>query len=95
MFDPGRLLGVRMGNLNECERKHTGKSYSWEPFFLFIEQGCLVKTFLAKTLLREKRPGQEKEYTWGYKYRFDYNIHLAEVELEVGYIPGVGNLFPR
>jgi len=37
VFDPGRLLGVRVGNLNECERKHMGKSYSWEPFFLFIE----------------------------------------------------------
>jgi len=50
---------------------------------------------LAKTLLREKRPSKEKEYTQGYKYWFDYNTHSAEVELEVGYIPSVGNLFPR
>jgi len=25
--------------------------------------GCLVKNSLAKTLLREKMPGEEKEYT--------------------------------
>jgi len=30
--------------------------------------GCLVKTSLAKTLLRKKRAGEEKEYTQGYKY---------------------------
>ena len=28
VFDPGRLLGVRVGNLNECERKHVEKLYS-------------------------------------------------------------------
>jgi len=28
VFDPGRLLGVRVGNLNECEKKHVKKSYS-------------------------------------------------------------------
>jgi len=57
VFDPGHILGVRVGNLNECERKHMGELYSWEPFFVFIELGCLVKTSLAKTLLMEKRPG--------------------------------------
>jgi len=95
VFEPGRLLGVRVGNLNECERKHMEKSYIWEPFFLFIEHGCLVKTSLAKTVLREKRPGEEKEYTQGYKYSAQYNIHLTEIEFEVGHIPGVGYFFPR
>jgi len=50
---------------------------------------------LAKTLLREQRPSEEKEYTRGYRYWFDYNTDSAEVELEVGYIPSVGNLFPK
>jgi len=45
--------------------------------------GCLVKTSLAKTLLREKRPGEEKEYTQGYKCSAYCNIHLTEIEFEV------------
>ena len=57
--------------------------------------GCLVKTSLVKTLLTEKRPGEEKEYTQGYKYWSNYSIHLAKVEFELGYIPSVGNLFRR
>jgi len=57
--------------------------------------GCLVKTSLAKTLLREKRPGEEKEYTQGYKYSAQCSIHLTEIEFEVGHIPSVGYFFPR
>jgi len=60
-----------------------------------LNLGFLVKTSLAKTLLREKRPGEEKEYTRGYKYLVPYNMHLTEVEFEVGHIPSVGYLFPR
>jgi len=33
------------------------------PSFYLLNMGCLFKTSLAKTLLREKRPGKEKEYT--------------------------------
>jgi len=57
--------------------------------------GCLVKTYLAKTLLREKRLGEEKEYTQGSKYSAEYSIHLTEIEFEVGHIPCVGYFFPK
>jgi len=57
--------------------------------------GCLVKTSLAKTLLREKTPGEEKEYTQDYKYSAQCSIHLTEIEFEVGHIPGVWYFFPR
>jgi len=33
------------------------------PLYYSLNIGCLVKTSLAKTLLRKKRPGEEKEYT--------------------------------
>jgi len=39
VFDPGRLLVVRVGNLNEYESENIRKLYSWEPFVLFIEYG--------------------------------------------------------
>ena len=57
--------------------------------------GCLFKTSLAKTLLRGKRPGEEKEYTQGYKCSAYCNIHLTEIKFKVGYIPSVRYLFPR
>jgi len=82
-------------------RENTWKSRIVEnPSFYLLNKDASLKPpwpkpSLAKTLLREKRPGEEKEYTQGYKYWFDYNIHSAEVELEVGYIPSVRNLFPR
>jgi len=50
---------------------------------------------LAKTLLREKRPSEEKEYTRGYKYGCVYDTCSTEIKLEVGDIPCVGNFFPR
>jgi len=65
------------------------------PLLYLLNLGCLVKTSLAKTLLREKRPGEEKEYTQGYKCSVQHSIHLTEVEFEVGHIPSVGYLFPR
>jgi len=37
------------------------------PLYYSLNLRCLVKTSLAKTLLREKRLGEEKEYTQGYK----------------------------
>ena len=88
---------VRVGNLNELSTslRHIESHKVGKPSLYLSKRGCLVKTSLAKTFLREKRPSEEKEYTWGYKYWFDYNTHLAEVELEMGYIPCVGNLFPR
>jgi len=55
--------------------------------------GCLVKNSLAKTLLREKRPGEEKEYTQGYKYSVQY-MSLTEIKLEMEHIPCIGYLFP-
>ena len=68
MFDPDRLLVVRVGNLNEYESKIEKSRKVENPSFYSLNMGCLVKTSLAKTLLREKRPGEEKEYTQGYKY---------------------------
>jgi len=63
VFDPGHLLMVRAGNLNEFESK-IEKSRTVENLsFYSLNMGCLVKTSLAKTLFREKRPGEEKEYT--------------------------------
>jgi len=75
----------------KIENSHTVQN----PLFYSLNLGCLVKTSLAKTLLRGKRPGEEKEYTQGYKYSVQYSIHLTKVEFEVGYIPSVGYLFPR
>jgi len=37
------------------------------PLYYSLILGCLVKTSPAKTLLREKRAGEKKEYTQGYK----------------------------
>jgi len=37
------------------------------PSYYSMNLGCLVKTFPAKTLLREKRPSEENKYTQGYK----------------------------
>jgi len=37
------------------------------PLYYSMNLWCLVKTSPAKTLFREKRPGEEKEYTQGYK----------------------------
>ena len=68
VFDPGRLLVVRVGNLNKYESKIEKNHTIENPSFYSLNMGCLVKTSLAKTLLREKRPGEEKEYTQGYKY---------------------------
>jgi len=68
VFDPDRLLVVRVGNLNEYESKIEKSRKVENPSFYSLNMGCLVKTSLAKTLLREKRPGEEKEYTQGYKY---------------------------
>jgi len=65
------------------------------PLYYSLNLGCLVKTSLAKTLLREKRPGEKKEYTQGYKYLVQYSIHLTKLEFEVGHIPSVGYFFPR
>jgi len=66
------------------------------PLCYSLNMGCLVNTSLAKTLLREKRPGEEKEYTQGYKY-FDVleYMFLTKVELEMGHIPCIGYFFPR
>jgi len=50
------------------------------PVFYSLNLGCLVKTSPAKTLLREKRPGEEKEYTQGYKCLVQ-SISLTKVEL--------------
>jgi len=55
--------------------------------------GCLIKNSPTKTLLREKRPGEEKEYTQGYKYSVQY-MSLTEIKLEMGHIPCIGYLFP-
>jgi len=68
VFDPGRLLVVRVGNLNDYESEIEERCIVENPSFYSLNLGCLVKTSLAKTLLREKRPGEEKEYTQGYKY---------------------------
>jgi len=65
------------------------------PSFYLLNMGCLVKTSLAKTLIREKRLGEEKDYTQGYKCSAYCSIHLTEIELEVRYIPSVRNLFAR
>jgi len=44
--------------------------------------GCLVKNSLAKTFLREKMPGEVKEYTQGYKlFTFITLAGLTKVEL--------------
>jgi len=37
------------------------------PLYYSLNLGYLVKTSPAKTLLRKKRSGEEKEYTQGYK----------------------------
>jgi len=95
VFDPGRLLGVRVGNLNECEGKHMESRIIGNPSFYLLNRGASLKPPWPKPSLGKKRPGEEKGYTRGYKYWFDYNTHSAEVELEVGYIPSVGNFFPR
>ena len=95
MFDPDRLLVVRVDNLTNMKVKIEESCIVENPPFYSLNMVCLVKTSLAKTLLREKRPGEEKEYTQGYKYSIRYSIHLAKVEFEVGHIPSVGNLFPK
>jgi len=60
VFDPGRLLVVRVGNLNDYESETEKRCIVENPSFYSLNLGCLVKTSLAKTLLREKRPGEEK-----------------------------------
>jgi len=92
VFDPGRLLVIRVGNL-KCVRSKVRISRELKnPLFYSCNLGCLVKTFLAKTLLREKRPSEEKEYTQGYKYSVQY-MFLTEIKLEMGYVPCIGYLF--
>jgi len=95
VFDPGCLLVVRVGNLNECETSIKNSRTVENPLFHLLNLGCLVKNSLAKTLLREKRPVEEKKYTQGYNYSVQCSIHLTKVEFEVGHIPSVGYLFPR
>jgi len=68
VFDLGRLLVERVRNLNDYESEIEKRCIVENPSFYSLNLGCLVKTSLAKTLLREKRPGEEKEYTQGYKY---------------------------
>ena len=52
------------------------------PSLLFIELGCLVENSLAKTLIRERMPGEEKEYTQGYRLSvFITLVGLTKVEL--------------
>ena len=92
VFDPSRLLVVRVGNLNKYKSNNVRVE---NPSFYLLNMGCLVKTCLAKTLLREKRPGEENEYTQDYKYWSNYSINSAKVEFKVRYIPSVGNLFLR
>ena len=85
MFYLGRLLGVKVGNLNESnekKEKHIESRIVGNPSFYLLNRGASLKS-------------KEKEYTRGYKYWFGYNTHSVEVELEVGYIPSVGNLFPK
>jgi len=48
---------------------------------------------MAKTLLREKRPDEEKEYTQGYKYLVQ-SMSLTKVKLEMGYIQCIRYVFP-
>ena len=61
-----------------------------------LNLGCLVKTSLAKTLRREKRPSEEKEYTQDYKCFGVINyMFLTKVELELGHIPCIWYFFPR
>ena len=64
------------------------------PLFYSCNLGCLVKTSLAKTLLREKRPGEGKEYTQAYKYSVQY-MCLTEIKLEMRYVPRIGYLVPE
>ena len=93
VFDPGRLLVLRVGNL-KCVRSKVRSSRELKnPLFYSCNLGCLVKTSLTKTLLREKRPGEEKEYTQSYKYSVQY-MFLTEIKLEMGYVPCIGYLFP-
>jgi len=63
--------------------RNVGSCIVENPSFYLLNMGCFVKTSLAKTLLREKRPGEEKEYTQGYKCSAYCSIHLTEIEFEV------------
>jgi len=66
------------------------------PLYYSLILGCLVKTSPTKTLLREKRPGEEKEYTQGYKcFGAIQYMFLTKVVLEMGHIPCIGYFFPR
>ena len=75
--------------------RNVGSCIVENPSFYLLNMGCFVKTSLAKTLLREKRPGEIKEYTRGYKCSAYCILHLTEIKFEVGYIPSVRYFFPR
>ena len=55
MFDPGRLLVVRVENLKRIKSKARRSREVKNPLFYSWNLGCLVKTSQAKTLLREKK----------------------------------------
>jgi len=46
---------VRVGNLNDYESETEKRCIVENPSFYSLNLGCLVKTSVAKTLLREKR----------------------------------------
>jgi len=63
-------------------------SLKWE------KDGCLVKTFLAKTLLREKCQGR-KEYIQLHERKRKEKMRLTEVKFQMGDVPCVGYGFTR
>jgi len=63
------------------------------PFFYLSNRGASLKPPLPKPSLGKKDQVRKKS-TPGVT-SIDYNTHSAEVELEVGYFPCVGDLFPR
>jgi len=65
VFDPGRLLGVRVGNLNECKGKHMESRLIGNPSFYLLNRGASLKPPWPKPSLGKKREGEEKEYTRG------------------------------
>jgi len=60
VFDPGRLLGVRVGNLNESNEKHIESHIVGIPSFYLLNRGASLKPPWPKPSLGKKDQVRKK-----------------------------------
>jgi len=75
VFDPGRLLGVKVGNLNECKGKYMENRIVGNPSFYLLNRGVSLKPPWPKPSLGKKDQVRKKS-TLGVTSIGSITIHI-------------------